>query len=351
MARHSPSHRAALSNNASGSNQFCTCSIIEDIPDLVEHVQCYYNEGVQQKDIPGHLAHECNGTAISLAYIKKLCKKFNISTTRHSNLSNEEKGAAILEITEEDPDFTRQFLKAENSIAAENRHPLTQKQHATGIHSAGPNEEWNLDRHEKILLSMGVGVYGIIDKFSQMELALYAVPNTRDAGVPITVYLRVVKKWGGMPVSSTSDKGAELGQLIPLTIFRAKFQPHILEDQVPSHMAVTSTKNITCECGWWPLWDAELKNILHFYNSGQGDAGFHKNDDFHIQLAHWTWGSVVQNRLDSYVKENQFGTDEMVHLFKDLYHLISSPSLTAMNGWTIFHDMLECYLARAQNIP
>ena len=54
-----------------------------------------------------------------------------------------------------------------------------------------------MDGHEKILPSMGIAVYGIIDKFSRGELGLWAVPNSRVAVVPPALYLRVVRQKKG----------------------------------------------------------------------------------------------------------------------------------------------------------
>jgi len=54
-----------------------------------------------------------------------------------------------------------------------------------------------VDGHEKILNSMGIAVYGVIDQFSCMELALWAMPNPRLSDVPPAVLLRLMKEQGG----------------------------------------------------------------------------------------------------------------------------------------------------------
>jgi hypothetical protein len=89
------------------------------------------------------------------------------------------------------------FSKAENPTATANRHPRTRKLHKHGLWASGPNEEWGFDGHEKLLLAMGIGVYGGTDKYSRVELSLDAVPNARDPNLPVAVYLRVIKKLGG----------------------------------------------------------------------------------------------------------------------------------------------------------
>jgi len=54
-----------------------------------------------------------------------------------------------------------------------------------------------MDRHEKILLSMGIAVWGVIDKFSWLELGLWAMPNAQLKELPPVLYLCLLKKQGG----------------------------------------------------------------------------------------------------------------------------------------------------------
>jgi len=97
------------------------------------------------------------------------------------------------------------FRRAQNPEATAARHPVTKKVHSRGLHSSGPNEEWCLDGHEKILNSMGIAVYGINDKFSRMELLLWAVPNARLSDVPPMAYLSLVKALGGNLLAFTQE--------------------------------------------------------------------------------------------------------------------------------------------------
>lgn len=89
------------------------------------------------------------------------------------------------------------FRQADDPEATSSRHPETRKHHHTGLWSIGPNEEWCVDGHEKILNLMGIAIWGIVDKFSRLELALYAVPNARLADVPPALILRLILKLGG----------------------------------------------------------------------------------------------------------------------------------------------------------
>ncbi|KAJ2912735.1 hypothetical protein MD484_g7671, partial [Candolleomyces efflorescens] len=410
----------STANNKKGRNQH-----LDSIPDLPIRLQKYVNEGIRQRDIPASIARDCNGQKVSLSSVKKFMKRFEIKTVNKSGLSDVEKGVAILKVVEHDPlarygcrlvqeklrltgthvsrDFTMNFLKADNPGAVARRHPSTRKKHKHGIYSSGPNEEWCLDGHEKILLSMGIAVYGIVDKFSRMELALYAVPDARNSNVPVSVYLRTVKQQGGIPLSTTSDKGSELGKLISLVQeLRKTYQPYITEADVPSHSAVKSPQNITRERGWRPIWEKDLANVLHFYRTGQMEAGYLPNDDFHASLSQWIWATIVQEKLDELRIENQlhvirkqpkillpsnarridlytnptqhngedklipvpqedidrllgemddphlfqFGSDSMVDIFKDLHHAIGSPEFVALNGWSIFREMIVLHRVR-----
>lgn len=90
------------------------------------------------------------------------------------------------------------FQKTADEDAAKARHPNTRKVHHHGLWSSGPNEEWCVDGHEKILPSMGIGVWGIIDKYARLELGLWAVPNPRHIDLPPALYLRLVRKKKGI---------------------------------------------------------------------------------------------------------------------------------------------------------
>jgi hypothetical protein len=58
-------------------------------------------------------------------------------------------------------------------------------------------------RSFKLAISMGISVWGVIDKWSCMELGLFATPNAHDQDLPLALWLRVVKKYGGMRIEIT----------------------------------------------------------------------------------------------------------------------------------------------------
>jgi hypothetical protein len=76
------------------------------------------------------------------------------------------------------------------------RHPTAKKIIRTPLTSAGPNEEWSGDGHDK-LNKLGFGVYGIRDKASGKWLGLWLVPNNRKGETIGYLYLSLVEELGG----------------------------------------------------------------------------------------------------------------------------------------------------------
>lgn len=88
------------------------------------------------------------------------------------------------------------FRRFEDSDATAARHPMTKKVHHSSISSAGPNEEICMDGNKK-LQEMGIGIYGVIDKFSRYEIALLVVLRCREPKVPLLCFLRYVRNLEG----------------------------------------------------------------------------------------------------------------------------------------------------------
>ncbi|KAJ2913413.1 hypothetical protein MD484_g7001, partial [Candolleomyces efflorescens] len=312
---------------ATGGNQHRENPILRDHPELPDILQKYINEGVRQKDIPGLLMDEYHWD-ISLRSIQRISQECDLQTVRRSKKSAVEKGVVILAAEVEDPlgrlgsrklkeklatngdhisrDFIQVFRKADNPAGAASRHPITRKIHYRGITCSGPSEEWCVDGHEKIALQMGISVWGIIDKFSRMELGLWAVPNARNRNVPPTLFLYTVKKFGGFPLSTASDMGTEQGQLINIqNVLRQRFLPALDINLVPPHVSVKSVYNITRERGWRPIWEQGLENILYMYNKDKLLVGYQDHTPLHKSVALWVWSQVVQAKLDEIVRLNR----------------------------------------------
>ena len=93
-----------------------------------------------------------------------------------------------------------QYLLKQNSKAQAGRHPDTRKVHHHGLWSISPNEEWCIDGHEKIKNLIEIAIWGIIDKCSQVELRLWAMPDTRVLEMPPALYLHLVKERKGKQI-------------------------------------------------------------------------------------------------------------------------------------------------------
>jgi hypothetical protein len=91
-----------------------------------------------------------------------------------------------------------QFLKILEPQTVAARKPGAKQIHRHGLHSLGPNEEWSVDGHDKVMNSMGIGIWGVVDKFSRNPIAFFALPNNRLADVVLACYLLTVQKAGGL---------------------------------------------------------------------------------------------------------------------------------------------------------
>lgn len=89
------------------------------------------------------------------------------------------------------------FLKVLEPQVLASRQPGAKHYHRHGLHSIGPNEEWSVDGHDKIVNSMGIGIWGVVDKFSRLVISYFALPNNRRADVALACYFLTVQKAGG----------------------------------------------------------------------------------------------------------------------------------------------------------
>ncbi|KAF8996700.1 hypothetical protein BDQ17DRAFT_1329777 [Cyathus striatus] len=219
-------------------------------------------------------------------------KELGILTARHNGFTGDQKKQAINLVTQDDPagrwgDVIRILRLLKLAIH------IPEKFTILGF---------------GLLVQMKNAIWGIIDKFSRMELSLIAMPNARIQQIPPIIFLRLVKEKGGMPLIVTGDKGTELGLLISLVMaMRQWFQPFLPEAQLPAFRAVKSTYNITRERGWRPLWEKELSNVVYEYKAGKVTSGYVDSDDIHSfrMISYWLWGKIVQDHLNEVRIENQ----------------------------------------------
>lgn len=82
------------------------------------------------------------------------------------------------------------------------RHPSAKKVIRTQLTSSGPDDEWCGDGHDK-LNKIGIGIYGVRDKFSGYWLGLWAVPCNWYKDVIAYLYLSLVEEKKGVPLILT----------------------------------------------------------------------------------------------------------------------------------------------------
>ena len=81
--------------------------------------------------------------------------------------------------------------------AVQQRQPGAQQVHRHGLHSLVPGEEWSVDGHDKLVIPMGLRIWGVVDKFSRKAIDFYVVPNNRNADTVLACFLLAVKEAGG----------------------------------------------------------------------------------------------------------------------------------------------------------
>ncbi|KAJ7429234.1 hypothetical protein FB451DRAFT_1556452 [Mycena latifolia] len=89
-------------NNPSGGNQHRSKPLLKEHPELPEWIQQYIDDGVKQADMPRNILDD-HGITIGLRSIERIIKNSDLHTSRHSGLTDVDKGAAIMAITQEDP--------------------------------------------------------------------------------------------------------------------------------------------------------------------------------------------------------------------------------------------------------
>lgn len=98
--------------------------------------------------------------------------------------------------------------KALDPVAQVRRNPNSQQLRRVPLTSAGPNEVWCCDGHDK-LCKYGFAIWGVRDKFSRKWLGLWVMPNNRLSISVAYLWLTLVRKLGGIPKQTSTDCGSE----------------------------------------------------------------------------------------------------------------------------------------------
>lgn len=129
----------------------------------------------------------------------------------------------------------------------------------------GPNYIWSADGHDK-LKKLGITLYSFIDVWSRKILGIFVHVTNNDPRHIGYYYLQLVKREGGIPRRTTTDRGTE-------TIHMAGHQMNLTEqfnqhcpDPSQSHLFTKSTHNQKIECLWSQLmkqFNTELINQIY----------------------------------------------------------------------------------------
>ncbi|KAG6876417.1 hypothetical protein C0992_013040, partial [Termitomyces sp. T32_za158] len=147
--------------------------------------------------------------------------------------------------------LTQNFVQSEMLLqdpqGFEIRQPGSKKIQRVALVSLGPHHEWSGDGHDK-LASIGFPVWGVRDVWSGCWLGLWVVPNNRHRKAVALLFLRLVAKFGGIPIQMSTDCGSETGQVFGLVnALREIFHPELSTEELPAHRFLRSVRNITIE--------------------------------------------------------------------------------------------------------
>lgn len=157
-------------------------------------------------------------------------------------------------------------VKHDRPEDVEKRTPTTKTRRREALKSIGPNQQWALDGHDK-LVKFGLPIYGIRDLFSGKVIALRVVWSNRTEKVVTALFLDTIRAVGGIPQRICTDAGSEIGGLGAvmrtlqyfLTSFpcghiyiwpHIKNRQHYSDVQYDCHRQMPSPHNITIERFW-----------------------------------------------------------------------------------------------------
>ncbi|KAA1080491.1 hypothetical protein PGT21_031243 [Puccinia graminis f. sp. tritici] len=166
---------------------------------------------------------------------------------------------------------------------------------------AGPNFIWSADGHDK-LKKFGITLYGFIDAWSRKVLAIFVHTTNNNPRHIGYYYLQLVKREGGIPRLTTTDRGTE-------TIEMAGHQINLMRqfgidydlDPDQSHRFTKSTHNQKIECLWSQLmkqYNGEL--ISQLYEADE--KGYYDPEDpvDHL-LFIYLWVPLLQDSLNEWI--------------------------------------------------
>ncbi|KAF8152977.1 hypothetical protein B0H34DRAFT_754101 [Crassisporium funariophilum] len=315
-----PQKSMTHTRNPSGKNQHGRIPILDET--LKEILRGYNRNNITSyAKIIDRLGQD-HGHKIGRSTLAKYLTATGIGSSRKKLIPDKEATQLVLDELADDPKQTRGPRNIKERLALKGKH-ITVKSVASVMHDfadegfdkrmptskaimrtpltgIGPDEEWSMDGHDK-LRKAGFDIYGIRDKWTGTWHYYRVLPSNRYASVIGVVQLECIKKVGGMAVQGSTDHGSEVRDAFLFFVaLREHFEPGLLEALIPSWKFLPSTKNITIERGWRPLFHKWGVNILDFFYAGVNGGVFEAGNDLHKETSNWIWFPLVQRELDKF---------------------------------------------------
>ncbi|KAH7904483.1 hypothetical protein BJ138DRAFT_1019103 [Hygrophoropsis aurantiaca] len=307
-------------HNPTGKNQY-NC-LPKDNEHVKEILREYHRRAITNRNTISKLLAAEHGITMSPATVarrnKLLDLKGSSATTR--SLPTTVKRQLVLDQLEKDPlnrqgprtvregiatatgqILTRQYVTDEMRLHEPDgfgqREPTSKKIYRTQLVSLGPHHEWSGDGHDKLSV-IGFPIWAIRDVWSGKWLGIWVVPNNRRKDAVAYLYLKLVHKYGGMPIQTTTDCGSETTEVYGFAnALREYFSPHLDINELPAHRFMKSVKNITIERGWLQLRLKWGDNVKVFWEAGRGT--YNEMDAHQYELVQWIWPKLIQQELDT----------------------------------------------------
>ncbi|EIW73542.1 hypothetical protein TREMEDRAFT_59718 [Tremella mesenterica DSM 1558] len=286
--------------NPTGKNSKPASPLYTD--ELGSAIKRYYLEGMTQWQAINERLKQEHG--INFGFFRAT-RFFGLGTARKSKMSTQDVAQAMQEELEDDlgqvigkPAMTHRLAlrgllvprhnsdlvyKAMKEYAPEGLQscrPGSKKVARFPIISVGPNEQWSIDRHDK-LSSYGIGIYGIRDVYSGCLLALQAMPSNRRSEDVHCIFVDTVLKVIGFPLQIASDRGSEIGEVVASQVaFRSTYSP-VPADEVFPYKLLKSTHNITIERSWGNVRENVVDQVKLALYSAYSSALVHDGDPVH----------------------------------------------------------------------
>ncbi|KAJ3551349.1 hypothetical protein NP233_g13097 [Leucocoprinus birnbaumii] len=416
---------AAYNRNPAGKNQWTGKLPAADDPGLKAAILALHHEGItSNKLMSERLLHDYNYD-LKERTVKEQRKSLGLCTSRLTmkNLSKAEATALVVQQLELDPakrwgkktvrenvmaasghqlnwDFVAQVMRDFEPEGFSQREPTSRKIYRAAKYPVGIHEGWSCDGHDK-LNKINIGVYSFVDDATGKWLGAWLLPSNRIGNTIAYLFLTLVEKFQGLPLSVMSDHGSETTVMFGLAnALRERFHPEIPIEEVPAYKYLPSIWNVLIEQSWGRFRADVGENAIEFYQKGIEDNVYREHLPNHEPLAKWLWSKTLTAKLNekirtcnaSYVRKmkekpgpsgmsrntafsipqkwngincllplpdeamgaiqemkNQLGGDGLLKFVdeefeeraQNAYIAVGSPQLTQENTWSVFEAMLS----------